>query len=128
LKLLDTMVLISAMNPTNKHHKTGMMYLKELRASESIRVPTSTMIEFDLVMRNNGYTESEIIDTWNALASFIEQKLTATTISAHAIASGMRAKGLTYFDSLITATAKEMHATVITRDDEISKYVDTEWE
>ena len=128
MKLLDTMVLVSAMNPTNKHHKTGMMYLKELRTSESIRVPTSTMIEFDLVMRNQGYTESEISATWNALAAFIEQRLAATTISAHVTASEMRAKGLTYFDSLLTALAKEMHATVITRDAEISKYVDTEWE
>ncbi len=40
----------------------------------------------------------------------------------------MRAKGLTYFDSLLTALAEEINATVITRDDEISKYVDTEWE
>jgi hypothetical protein len=88
------MVLVSAMNPTNKHHKTGMMYLKELRTSESIRVPTSTLIEFDLVMRNNGYTESEILDTLNAFASFIEERLAEPTISVHAIASGMRTKGL----------------------------------
>lgn len=128
MKLLDTMVLVSAMNPINKHHKTGMTYLKELRTSDSIRVPTSTIVEFDLVMRNNGYTEREISDTWNALTSFIEQKLTATTISAHAAASGLRANGLTYFDSLLTALAQEMNAKVLTRDEEISKYVETEWE
>jgi hypothetical protein len=45
------------------------------------------MIEFDLMMRKNGYTESEIFDTWSTLASFMDQKLTATTISAQAIAS-----------------------------------------
>ncbi len=128
MRLLDTMVLVSAMNPGNKHHKTGMTYLKRLRTSETTLVPTSTLIEFDLVMRNNGYTESEIADTWAALASFIEEKFVATTISAHMAAAGMRTKGLTYFDSLLTALAKEMDATVITRDGEILKYVDTEWE
>lgn len=128
MRLLDTMVLVSAMNPSNKHHKTGMTYLKGLRTSEATFVPTSTLIEFDLVMHNNGYTESEIADTWTALTSFIEQKFVATTISAHMAAAAMRVKGLTYFDSLLTALAKEMNATVITQDDEISRHVDTRWE
>jgi predicted nucleic acid-binding protein len=122
------MVLVSAMNPGNKDHKTGMAYLKGLRTSESIRIPTSSLIEFDLVMRNNGYTESESAETWIALAAFVERNFIATTLSAHWAAAGMRVKGLTYFDSLIAALAKEMSATVITRDAEISKHVDTEWE
>ena len=128
MKLLDTMVLVSAMNPGSKYHKTGMTYLRGLRTSEATHVPTSTLIEFDLVMRNNGYTESEIADTWTALAPFVERKFVATIPSAHLAATGMRVKGLTYFDSLITALAKEMNATVITRDEEISKHVRIEWE
>lgn len=128
MKLLDTMVLVSAMNPGSKYHKTGMTYLRGLRAYEATHIPTSTLIEFDLVMRNNGYTESEIADTWTALAPFVERKFVATTPSAHLAATGMRVKGLTYFDSLITALAKEMSATVITRDEEISKHVRIEWE
>ena len=122
------MVLVSAMNPINKYHKTGMTYLQALRTSEPTRVPTSTLIEFDLVMRNNKYTEGEIADTWAALAPLVELNFVATTLAAHLVAAGMRVKGLTYFDSLITALAKEMNAIVITRDDVISKYVDTEWE
>ncbi len=128
MRLLDTMVFVSAMNPGNKHHKTGMTYLKRLQTSEATRVPTSTLIEFDLVMRNNGYSESDVADTWAALAPLVAGNLVATTLSAHMQAAGMRGKGLTYFDSLITALAKEMNSTVITRDYEISKYVDTEWE
>ena len=127
MKLLDTMVLVSAMNPINKYHKTGMTYLRALRTSDATRVPTSTLIEFDLVMRNNKYTEGEIADTWAALASLIERNFVATTLSSHLMAAGMRVKGLTYFDSLITALAKEMNAIVITRDDAISKHVHTEW-
>lgn len=90
MKLLDTMVLVSAMNPGSKYHKTGMTYLRGLRAYEATHIPTSTLIEFDLVMRNNGYTESEIADTWTALAPFVERKFVATTPSA---LSGYRNEG-----------------------------------
>jgi predicted nucleic acid-binding protein len=34
---------------------------------------------------------------------------------------------MTYFDSLIVALAQEMEATVITKDLEIAKRVETEW-
>jgi predicted nucleic acid-binding protein len=121
------MVLVGAMNPTDKHHRTSMMYLKELRTSESTHVPTSTLIEFDLVMRNKGYTEEEIAETWRALSSLVEDNYVATTPSAHLTAASFRAKGLTYFDSLITALAAESNAIVVTRDDAISQHVNTEW-
>jgi predicted nucleic acid-binding protein len=127
LKLLDTMVLVEAMNPTDKYHKTAMMYLEETKHSERAQVPTSTLIEFDLVMRNNGYTEDEISDTWRALSPLVQENYVATNLSAHLSAASFRAKGLSYFDSLITALAAEMNAIVVTRDDAISKHVQTEW-
>jgi predicted nucleic acid-binding protein len=115
------------MNPADRYHKTAMMYLGETKKSERAHVPTSTLIEFDLVMRNNGYTENEISDTWQALSSLVQENYVATTLSAHLIAASLRAKGLSYFDSLITALAAEMDAIVVTRDDAISKHVRTEW-
>lgn len=121
------MVLVEAMNPTDKHHRTAMMYLKGLRTSEPTHVPTSTLIEVDLVMRNKGYTEEEIADTWRALSALVENNHVATTPSAHLMAASFRAKGLTYFDSIITALAAESNAVVVTRDDAISKHVNTEW-
>lgn len=127
MKLLDTMVLVGAMNPTDRYHKTAMMYLKETKNSERAHLPTSTLIEFDLVMRNNGYTEDEISDTWRALSPLVQENCVATTLSAHSVAPSFRAKGLSYFDSLITALASEMDAIVVTRDDAISKHVRTEW-
>jgi len=127
VKLLDTIVLASAMNPANKYHKTGMSYLTTLQSAEETYVPTSTLTEFDLVMRNSEYKESEIAETWTALAPLLGRRVAATTPSAHLTAAEMRAKGLTYFDSLIVALAKEMRAAVITRDAEISRHVETEW-
>jgi len=104
-----------------------MTHLKALQSAEGVYVPTSTLIEFDLVLRNNGYTETEIAETWTALSPFIGKKYLGNSPSAHLLAAQLRSKGLTYFDSLITALAKETQSTVITRDAEISKRIATEW-
>ena len=127
MKLLDTMVLVSAMNPANKHHKIGMSYLATLQSTEDTYVPTSSLIEFDLVMRNREYTEGEIAETWTALTPFLGEKVVPTTSSAHLATTEMRIKGLTYFDSLIAALAKETKAVVITKDAEIARHAETEW-
>lgn len=127
MKLLDTMVLVSAMNPADKHHKNGMSHLRALQSNEKMLVPTSTLIEFDLVLRNSGYTETEIAETWTALAPLVGQKVLRTTPSTHLAAAEMRSERLTYFDSLIAALAKESQAVVVTRDIGISKHVATEW-
>lgn len=127
MKLLDTIILVSAMNPANRYHRTGMSYLRMLQSTEETYVPTSTLTEFDLVMRNSEYTESEIAETWTALAPFLGHKVAPATPSAHLIAAEMRIKGLTYFDSLIVALAKETEAVVITTDAQIARHVETEW-
>lgn len=127
MKLLDTIVLVAAMNPANKYHKTGMAYLRALQSAEETFVPTSTLTEFDLVMRNRGYTEGEIAETWTAVAPLITNSVAPTTPSAHLTATEIRLKGLAYFDSLIVALAKETNAVVITRDAEIAKHTKTEW-
>ena len=127
MKLLDTLVLVSAMNPDDRHHKAGMGHLRDLQSVEGVYVPSATLIEFDLVLRNNRYTEAEIAETWTALSPFIEKKFLGAGPSVHLLAVKLRSEGLTYFDSLITAFARETRSTVITRDAEISKHVGTEW-
>lgn len=90
-------------------------------------MPTSTLTELDLALRNNGYSRSEIFETWQALAPMIGGKLVATSPITHQMAAMLRLGGMTYFDSLIVALAQEMEATVITKDLEIAKRVETEW-
>ena len=127
MKLLDTVVFVSALNPDDRHHKTAIAHLKSLRTEQEVFVPTSTLTEFDIALRNNGYTRSEIFETWQALAPMIGRKLTPTTPTAHQMAAMLRLGGMQYFDSLITALAQEMKAIVITRDTEIIKRVETAW-
>ena len=127
MKLLDTMVLVGAVNPDDKNHKVGMAHLSSLRSHAEVYVPTSTLTEFDLVLRNGGYDETEVGETWTALAPLIGDKIAALTPAAHLRAAQMRSRGLTYFDSLIAALAKEMKAAVITKDSEISRHATVEW-
>ncbi len=127
MKLLDTIVLVGAMNPDDKYHKTAIGHLRAVQSTGRVYVPTSCLTEFDLVMRSRKYLETEIRETWTALAPLIDRKVAVTTPSAHLAAAEMRSQGLTYFDSLITALAKEMEAVVVTRDPDISRHVGTDW-
>lgn len=127
MKILDTIVLVGAMNPDDKYHKTAIGHLRAVQSGGKVYVPTSSLTEFDLVMRSREYTETEIGETWTALAPLIDRKVVVTTPTAHLAAAGMRSQGLTYFDSLIAALAKEMEAVVVTRDPKISRHVGTEW-
>jgi len=127
MKLLDTVVFVSALDPDDRHYKTAMSHLKSVRSSQEVYVPTSTLTELDIVLRNNGYSRNEIFETWQALSPLIGGRLTATTPTAHQMAAMLRLGGMAYFDSLITALALEKKAIVITRDLEISKRVETEW-
>lgn len=94
MKLLDTMVLVSAVNPDDKYHSAGMTHLNSLRSLEDVYVPTSTLTEFDLVLRKRGYEETEVRETWAALAPLIGDKITAVTPSARLSAAEMRSRGL----------------------------------
>lgn len=127
MKLLDTVVFVNALNPDEHSHRTALAHLRSLRSGQDVYVPTSTLTELDITLRNNGYTRSEIFETWQALAPLIGQKLIATTPTVHQMAAMLRLGGMTYFDSLITALAQERKAVVITRDPEITKRVKTEW-
>jgi len=127
MRLLDTVVFVSALNPAESHHKAAVAHLKSLRSVPDVYVPTSTLTELDIVLRNNEYSRNEIYETRQALAPFIGRKLMATTPTAHQMAAMLRLGGMTYFDSLITALAQERKAIVITRDLEITKRVETEW-
>jgi hypothetical protein len=66
VKLLDTIILVSAMNLASKYHKTGMPYLTTLQSAEEGYVPTSTLTEFDLIMRNLKKLTSW--DIWRAIS------------------------------------------------------------
>ena len=128
MKLLDTLVIVGALNPDDAHHKKASTYLGRLGKLADIGIPDSTLIEFDLLMKARNYTEAERETTWLELSPKIPyEKVMSMSVTALATASALQAEGMGYFDSLVTGLAMELRATVITDDKAIAAKVKSEW-
>ena len=128
MKLLDTIVIVGALNVRDRHHRKASKYLDMLAVANDLVMPLSTLMEFDLLMKARDYTDDERRSSWIELAPKISpQKLLGHTASTFIRASELQKEGMGYFDSLITALAQELNSSVITDDKYIAKHVETEW-
>jgi predicted nucleic-acid-binding protein len=126
MRLLDTVVLVAALNVKDRYHKKASRYLDKLE--DDIFVPLSVMLELDLLMKARKYTDKERRDSWIELATRISSgKILVHTALTLARASELQREGMGYFDSLVTALAQELNSIVITTDSEIAKQVQTEF-
>jgi len=128
MRLLDTIVIVGALNVRDIHHRKASKYLDMLAMDNELFMPLSTLIEFDLLMKARDYTEDERRSSWIELAPKISpQKIIGQTASTFVRASELQNEGMGYFDSLITALAQVLNSSVITDDKDIAKHVETEW-
>ncbi len=128
MKLFDTVVIVGALNPDDRHHRKASVYLDSLTEDPALVIPASTMIEFDLLMKVRKYTDNERATTWLEISSKIPgDKVLIHTPLDLAKASELKSQGMTYFDSLITALALEREGTVVTDDEAVASTVSTEW-
>ncbi len=128
MRLIDTVVLIGAINPTDRLHKAAREHLKRLVGSEDTYLPAAILIEFDLELKSHGYTETERSVTFEDLAPILPtNRLLPHSAVTMASAAELQREGMSYFDSLISSMARELGATVITPDRAIAKSVPTEW-
>lgn len=128
MKLLDTVVIVGALNPDDAHHRKASTYLDRLGKLAEISIPICTLIEFDLLMKARNYTEVERETTWLELSPKIpREKVMSMSVTALAIAAALQADGMGYFDSLVTGLAMELRATVVTDDKAIAAKVKSEW-
>jgi len=128
MRLLDTIVIVGALNARDKHHKKASKYLDMLALDNDLVMPISTLMEFDLLMKARSYTDDERRSTWIEVAPRISvHKLLGQAASTFVRASELQKEGIGYFDSLITALAQELNASVITDDKDIARHVQTDW-
>ena len=79
-------------------------------------------------MKERNYIQKQRSDGFDWLSFFIpEVKIIHNSVSSLKIAVGMEEEGLGYFDSLVSAVAREKEAIVLTTDEMISKVVKTKW-
>jgi len=128
MRLLDTVVLIGALNTGSRHHPESVEHLNQLRESDETLVPGVVLLEADLVMKTRGYSAEERRLTWHALEGWVSaEKVVPNTASSMRGAVALQERGVDYFDSLIASLAIEAGATVVTTDKALSGVVSTDW-
>ncbi len=128
MKLLDTVVIVGALNPDDKRYKRATAYLDALTEDATSFIPLSTLIEFDLLMKARKYEDAERRTTWLEISPKIPfRKILSHMPTDLAKAAQLQNEGISYFDALIAALASEQKGTVITDDKSIAARVPTEW-
>ncbi len=129
MNLIDTVVLVAAINPTNEQHRVASDYLGLVGdEDEDTFVPTTTLLEFDLVMKGRKYTSSQRSAAFSWLSHQVpETRLISNSPNSIMIALELQEMGLGYFDSMIAALANQTSSAVVTPDKMISQVVSTKW-
>ena len=128
MQIVDTIVLVCAINPRSANYEKASHYLDLLGKDEETLVPLVSVIEFDLVMKGRKYTSSQRKDAFEWLAHVTPSaKMTSNSALSIKAAVGLQESGMGYFDSLIAALAIDLDSIVLTKDKEISKVVRTKW-
>ena len=128
MRLVDTVVIIGAINEADKLHKKSLAHLAGLESAADIFVPSPMLIEVMLELKSRRFNNQELTTVFEDLAAVIpKNKIIPQSITSMAMAIGYYDKGLSFFDSLICAMAKELEATVITTDKEIASHVNVTW-
>jgi predicted nucleic acid-binding protein len=115
-----------ALNPRNHKHQHAMRLLKELRG---LKVPDTATLEFQIVLRARGRNPSQVKIALLALHEALTRNNVeeAKTISTSLLAFQSEIEdryGLSYFDSLIAASALTLDRQVISDDDAFDKIPD----
>ena len=128
MKLIDTVVLVASINAKDRLHLRAQNHLNALKDDNETFVPAPALIEFELELKSHGFNEKERMTVYEDLLPVVpKDKVIAQSISSMAQALTLYVSGMSYFDSLIAAMAKEADATVITTDKVVANVVKTTW-
>jgi len=128
MQIVDTIVLVGAINPRSANHDLASRYVSLVGKDEETFVPLVSAIEFDLVMKGRKYTSSQRRDAFEWLTHMVPSvKIACNSVFSLRTAIEFQESGMGYFDSLIAALAIERNATVLTTDEEISEVAKTRW-
>ena len=115
--------LIFALNPKDPKHENALKKVKEIR---NLKVPDTAVLEFQTVLRARGRTPSQVRMALLALRQIlsqynIEETNTLNTKSLITQCSLEEKYGLSYFDSLIAASALALDKQIISDDKAFDK-------
>ena len=117
--------LLFLLNPRDPRHKFALRIIEELRGR--LYVPDTAILEFEATLRSRGRDLSQIVKAFMGLKRiFIDYSikeihtLNSDTILLHL--DLMRQYNLSYFDSLIAASAMNIDNTIVS-DDKVFDYI-----
>lgn len=114
LVLLDSSVLIAALNPKDVHHQTAV---NSNTAGNQFIISTISITELMPRAIKDGISDS----IWNALTNMVQEVVDLDTALAMSAAEIRSHKGLKTPDSIISATAKARGAELWTLDSKLAK-------
>jgi len=122
MPILDTVVLFAAADSNDRFHEGGRRYLREL--SKGMFMGTFAVIEFDLILRSNGYSPQARASEMVLLLADYPARSSVHPISPPTLVLGAlieRESGLGYFDSMLAAEALQLDGTIVSSDREFDK-------
>jgi len=115
--------LLFAMNPRDRKHKDAINLLKEVNG---LVVPDTAILEFQIVLRARGRSPSQVRIALLALHEVLTQnnvkEVKTLSVSLLAFQSELEEKyRLSYFDSLIAASALTLDRQVVSDDESFDR-------
>ena len=115
--------LIFALNPKDPKHETALRKIKE---TPNLVVPDTAILEFQIVLRSRGRTPSQVRIALLALRQILSQHKIreASTLSIGLLVNQCELEeryGLSYFDSLIAASALSLDKQIVSNDQAFDK-------
>ncbi len=119
MPVIELDMLIALVNKSDKLHKVASGLFQAITSGrlKEMKLASSALLEYELVLRSRGYSEKDIrgdIEAFKLIPNLKEAFLTSEVIVK---ASSLREKySLTYFDSLHCATAMLYDGKIVASD------------
>ena len=115
--------LIFALNPGDPKHKDALKRMKEIH---NLKVPDTAILEFQIVLRARGRASSQVRLALLALRQILSQHNVeeTNTLNTKLLISQCELEeryGLSYFDSLLAASALALDKQIISDDEAFDK-------
>lgn len=116
MKIIDTVVLISSLDPEDPLHEKGFKHLRSLILSEEVYVPSVVLVECDLVLKTKEFSNEERSRIFKKLARLIpENKILPIPVTVLKKTIDLE-NHKEYFDALVASTALKYKADIISTD------------
>lgn len=128
MKILDTVVLISSLDPDHPLYRDALKHLESVILLDDVFVPSVVVLECDLVLKGEGFSNEERSKIFEKLTRIIpENKILPILINVIKKTADI-VNEKTYFDALIASTAFKYNADIISTDPIFSKQgINTIW-